>query len=207
MTSTNTTDRARLAEDDYFRRTDAERIDQARPARQLTTIDSLAAIEARALADALGVHDDHLVGTLHEAGFRARNTALLDWLPVIDVAWAGDVDVRERHELRLLIGADPRAEKGGVTVITDLLFIQPSPALMEAAREVLRRQHAAMDPTERRTRIDAIIERCESVAEASGGVWIIGAVSAEEHRRSAAVRVGRADRDADAVANPPEFPH
>lgn len=99
------------------------------------------------------------------------------------------------------------AEDGGGAAITDLLFIQPSPALMEAAREVLRRQHAAMDPAARRSRIDTIIGRCEQVAETSGGVWIIGAASAEERRRIAAVWVGLAGPDTAADAGPPEFPH
>lgn len=207
MTSTNTTDRARLAEDDYFRRKDAELIEQARLSRQQATVDSLAALEKRALADALGVPDDRLVGTLHEAGFRAGNAELLDWLPAIDVAWVDSLDVRERHELRSHISADPRAEAPAVTLMTEFLFIQPSPELMDAARTVLRRQLAAKEPAARHARLDTIIERCESVAEASGGVSIVGAVSAEEHRRIAAVRTGLADRNGDPDGIPSEFPH
>ena len=207
MTSTNATDRARLAEDDYFRRKDAELIEQARLGRQQATVDSLAAIEKRALADAVGVHDDLLVGRLHEAGFRAGNAALLDWLPAIDVAWVDStLDVRERHELRTHIAADPRADGPSVALMTEFLFIQPSPELMEAARNVLRRQ-LAMEPALRDARLDTILERCEQVAEASGGVWIVGSVSAAEHRRIAAVRAGLADAAADADSVPAEFPH
>ncbi len=207
MTSTNTNDRARLAEDDYFRRRDAELIEQARLARQQATLDSLAAIEARALADALGARDDRLVGALHAAGFRAGNAALLDWLPAIDVAWVDSVDVRERHELRTHIAADPRADAASIALMTEFLFIQPSPELMDAAREVLRHQLAALEPAARHARLDTILERCESVAEASGGVWIVGAVSGAEHRRIAAVRAGLADPDGDPDAVPAEFPH
>lgn len=210
MTSTNITDRARLAENDYFRRRDAELIEQARlknQSQQPATGDSLEAIETRALADALGVHDDRLIGALHADGFRAGNSALLDWLPAIDVAWVGNVDVRELHELRTHIAADPRADAASVAVMTEFLFIQPSPALMDAAREVLRRQLAAMEPAARQERLDTILERCESVAEASGGVWIVGAVSAAEHRRIAALRAGLADRDGVPEPAPAEIPH
>lgn len=206
MTSTNATERARLAEDDYFRRKDAELIEQARRNRQQATIDSLAAIERRALADELGVDDDQLVGRLHEAGFRAGNAGLLDWLPAIDVAWVDSLDVRERHELRTHIAADPRGDAPSIAQMTEFLFIQPSPELMDAARDVLRRQLAALDEAARHARLDTILERCESVAEASGGVWVVGSVSAAERRRIAAVRAGLADSDGDAAV-PAEFPH
>ncbi len=209
MTSTNTTDRARLAEDDYFRRRDAELIEQAqlgRQTRQQDTADILAAIEIRALGDALGVPEAPLVGALHAAGFRAGNSALLDWLPAIDVAWVDSLDVRERHELRTHIAADPRADAASVALMTEFLFIQPSPELIDASREVLRRQLAALEPAARHTRLDTILERCESIAEASGGVWIIGAVSAGERRRIAAVRAGLTDQDGEAEAVPAELP-
>ncbi len=210
MTSTNITDRARLSENAYFRRRDAELIEQARlksQSQQPCTGDSLEALETRALADALGVHEGRLVGALHAAGFRAGNSALLDWLPAIDVGWVDGVDVRELHELRSHIAADPRADASSVAVMTDLLFVQPSSALMDAAFEVLRRQLAAMEPAARQERLDTILERCESVAEASGGVWIVGAVSAAEHRRIAAVSAGLTDQHGGHGPAPAEIPH
>ncbi|MEQ1726798.1 MAG: hypothetical protein ABL982_00340 [Vicinamibacterales bacterium] len=42
MTSANTTRRARLAEDDYFRRKDAELMEPARLTRRQTTVDRAA---------------------------------------------------------------------------------------------------------------------------------------------------------------------
>jgi len=126
MTNTNANDRARLAEDDYFRRRDAELIEQARQARVQASAEGALALETRELADALGVHDAGLVGTLHAVGFRAGNSGLLDWLPAIDVAWVDDLDLRERHELRVLMAADPRAAARSLTLMTEFLFIPPS---------------------------------------------------------------------------------
>lgn len=207
MTNTNANDRARLAEDDYFRRRDAELIEQAMQAREQASAEGALALETRELSGALGVHDAGLVGTLHAAGFRAGITALLDWLPAIDVAWVDDLDLRERHELRVLMAADPRAETRSLTLMTEFLFIPPSETLMEAAREVLRRQLAAMDPAARRTRLTAIVERSEAVAVASGGIWILGAVSGDERRRIVAIRTGLGEPEPDLLAGAPEFPH
>ena len=207
MTSIHTTTRARRAEDDYFRRLDAELIERARQLLAPDEADSADMRERRALASALGVDDDDAVGTLHAAGFRASNGALLNWLPAIDVAWTGDLDIHERHALRAQIAADPRASDASVVLMVEFLFIQPSEELMAAARDVLRRQLAAMDPESRHRHLDAIIARCEAVAEASGGVWILGPVSAEEHRRIGAVRAGLADPDSGSSDAPFEFPH
>lgn len=207
MTSTNANDRARLAENDYFRRRDAELIAQARQAREQASAESALALEMRELADALGVHDAGSLGGLHAAGFRAGNTGLLDWLPAIDVAWVDALDVRERHELRVQMAADPRAEARSLTLMTEFLFIPPSETLMAAAREVLRRQLAAMDPAARRTRLAALVERSAAVAVASGGVWILGAVSGEERRRIVAIRTGLGEPEPDLLAGPAEFPH
>ena len=215
MTSIYTTQQARRAEDDYFRRLDAELIARA---RQTTAQDADASgpdLERRALGEALGVDVHDPVGTLHAAGFRANNVALLDWLPAIDVAWTDDLDVHERHALRLQIAADPRVNDAApspsfapsLSMMGEFLFIQPSEELMAAARDVLRRQLAAMDPASRSRRFDTIIARCEAVAEASGGVWILGPVSAEEHRRIGAMRAGLADADGRDADPPFEFPH
>ena len=206
MTSMHVTERARRAEDDYFRRKDAELIERATRG-QAAGDDSAAGAEHRALAQALGVREGGSVERLYAAGFRPANVALLDWLPAIDVAWADGLDMIERHALRSRIAADPRADHASLTTITEWLFVEPAPELMDAARDVLRQQLATTEPPARRARLDAILARCEAVGEASGGIWLVGAVSGEERRRISAVRVGLAEADNDAPAEPYEFPH
>ena len=60
MTNTNANDRARLAENDYFRRRDAELIAQARQAREQASAERALALEMRELADALGVSGNNI---------------------------------------------------------------------------------------------------------------------------------------------------
>lgn len=199
-------ERARLSENDYFRRQDAALLERAARATRRTALEQARATEMRALADALGVHDTELVGALYDEGFRAGRTALLDWMPAIDVAWVDDLDMHERHALRLRIGADPRADQG-LGLVTEYLFVRPSEALLETVREVLRRQLAAADPAARQERLRSIVSRCEEVGLASGGSWIVGAVSADERLRIAAIRSKLGDPDVDILDASYEFPH
>lgn len=209
MTSMNVTERARRAEDDYFRRRDAELMERALRARREEQQPPAPSVnlEERALADALGVHDAVLVAPLYAAGFRAGHTALLDWMPAIDVAWIDDVDVHERHELKLQIAADPDGAAAGVRFLSQFLFVQPSEELMAAVRGVLRHQLHAMDPAARRERFLRILDRCETVGEASGGLLGMGALSLAERRHISAIRAGLADVEAYMLGESYEFPH
>lgn len=204
MTMTTTNQRARRAEDDYFRRRDAELIEKARPAAT-PAVDTVTEGERRALADALGVHATKLIEPLHAAGFRPSNAALLDWMPAIDVAWVDAVDTVEREQLRRQIVSDPEAVEAGLPLIMGFLYVQPPPELMAAAREVLRHQLSAMDAASRRQRFDRILARCESVGRASGGLLGLAATSRDERRRIAAIRAGLAG--ADEPQKNAELPH
>ena len=206
--TTNTTrhERARQVENDYFRRRDAELLERAAHATRRAALEQAHAVELNALSDALGVHDVLLVRALHDAGFRAGRTALLDWMPAIDVAWVDDLDMHERQALRLRIGADPRADEG-LGLITEFLFVRPDEALLETVREVLKRQLAAADPATRLERLRDILGRCEEVGVASGGSWLVGAVSADERLRIAAIRSKLGDADTDILSASYEFPH
>ena len=112
----------------------------------------------------------------------------------------------ERQALRLRIGADPRADKG-LDVVTAFLFVRPDEALLEAVRDVLRHQLAAMDTDARLARLRSILGRCEEVGVASGGSWLLGAVSADERLRIAAIRSKLGDADTDILSASYEFPH
>ena len=205
MTRTATNDRARRAEDDYFRRKDAELIEKARRAAA-PTADAVSEAERRALADTFGVHDMSLIRPLHAAGFRPAHAPLLDWMPAVDVAWVGSVDIVEREGLRRQIAADPRAVEAGLPLIMGFLSVQPPPELMAAVRELLRRQLSAMDAVTRRERFDRILARCEAVGRASGGWLGIGAVSLDERRRMAAIRAGLAGADAEPSVEAHDIP-
>jgi hypothetical protein len=200
-------ERARLAEDDYFRRRDAELIERARLARAQppAPVTERSAGE-QALVDELHIEDPALVGALHAAGLDASNTSLLEWLPAIEVAWVDDVDMHEREELRRQYATDPASNGASLSLLTEWLFVRPPHEALLAARQALRRRLDALPEAERSARVRQIVRRCEVVGHASGGIFGLGALSWEEHDRIEAIREAIGD-DTDPLKGPVEIPH
>lgn len=186
-------ERARLAEDDYFRRKDAELIERARqaraPAAAAATVRERPADE-QALALALGTADDAVIGSLYAAGLRASNVALLEWLPAVEVAWVDDVDMHEREELRRQFATDPSSEgqSQSLSLLTEWLFVRPPHEALLAARQVLRHRIDGLPEPERRALVQAILRRCDAIGRASGGIFGLGALSWDEQDRIDAVK-------------------
>lgn len=199
-------DRARLAEDDYFRRKDAELIERARLARaQATAPATERPAGEQGLADALRVQDAALVSTLHAAGLTAANASLLEWLPAIEVAWVDDVDMHEREELRRQYATDPASDGASLSLLTEWLFVRPPHEALIAARQALRRRLDALPEPERTERVHQIVRRCEVVGHASGGIFGLGTLSWEEHERIEAIKEALGD-DTNPLAGPVEIP-
>ncbi|MFN7914320.1 MAG: hypothetical protein U0Q55_03200 [Vicinamibacterales bacterium] len=202
-------ERARRAEDDYFRRKDAELIERAREARAQGTATAASPQRSegeQALVDALGIEDPAVVGPLHAAGLSASNVSLLDWLPAIEVAWVDDVDMHEREELRRQYATDPASDGASLSLLTEWLFVRPPHEALLAARQALRRRVDALPEPERRSRIQAIVQRCETVGHASGGIFGLGTLSWDEQARIEAIREALGD-EPDPLNGPVEIPH
>lgn len=199
-------ERARLAEDDYFRRKDAELIERARQARARATasVPDQSAGEQE-LVHALHTADAALVSALHAAGLNASNTSLLEWLPAIEVAWVDDVDMHEREELRRQYATDPASDGASLSLLTEWLFVRPPHEALLAARQALRLRLDALPETERTARLQQIVRRCEVVGRASGGLFGLGALSWEEHERIEAIKESLGD-DSNPLAGPVEIP-
>ena len=199
-------ERARLAEDDYFRRRDAELIERARLSRAqaAVSVPERSAGE-QALVDALHTEDAGLVGALHAAGLNASNTSLLEWLPAIEVAWVDDVDMHEREELRRQYATDPASDGASLSLLTEWLFVRPPHEALLAARQALRHRLDALPEAERTERVQQIVRRCEVVGHASGGIFGLGALSWEEHERIEAIKEALGD-DSNPLEGPVEIP-
>jgi len=201
-------DRSRRAEDDYFRRKDAELIEAgaAPTASGKTPIDAAGEFELRILGDALGVHERDLIVPLHAAGLRAASAVLIEWLPAIEVAWIDDVDLAEREELRRQFAADPQSSGPALALLTEWLFVRPPLEAMVAARRVMRRRLDASDADNRRVMLGRIVSRCEAVGCASGGFFGLGAMSWDEQARIDVIRESLGD-DLSPPAEAIEIPH
>ena len=169
------TDDVRKREDDYFRRKDRELIERMRHASEL-------AQARKAMADETGIHDPALLEDLQQLGFTPETIALLPLVPVLKVAWAeGGVSTAERKAICDLARARGIAEGSAADQqLTQWLNVRPSAAdfsqaMRLAAALVDHPGEGTFDVTS-----DDLLQYCQEIAHASGGLFGIGSVSAEE---------------------------
>ena len=158
-------DRARGEEAEYFRKQDEKLLLKIRERAALAEV-------AQALAEKLRVDSPELVKRVLELGLtRDTGTAIL-LAPLVQVAWAeGSVSRREREvvlELAASRGVEPGS--GAHAQLVAWLERRPSDALFETALEVMKAGLAVLPDSEREERVREIVEACQRVAEATGGL-------------------------------------
>jgi hypothetical protein len=183
-------ERGRSLEGEYFRRRDQELLDRAREAER-------AAERRRDLAAALGVEgmestegkagkgDDAVLATLVALGFEGVTAPLLDVVPAIQVAWAdGSLPAPERAAIERILarpGMKEAARLGG-RMVAEWLSRQPGGDLYRVSIEALRLRLARLEGDARTRLVSSIIDDCNAVAAASGGVFGLGAHSSAESK-------------------------
>ena len=169
-------ERGRSLEEQYFRKKDHELLEKLKHA---------AASERarREMGELTGLSDPELLRDLEELGFTPETVVLLPLVPVVQVAWAeGGVTAAERTMLTRLArkrGIEPDSLAG--RQLEDWLAHQPDDALFARATRLIRAMlESGSEPTA--LTADDLIEYCEKIAYASGGVLGlgIGRISREE---------------------------
>jgi hypothetical protein len=168
-------DRGRSLEEDYFRRKDRELIEKIRQAA--------AADQARKdLGRNIGVDDPELLQELHDLGFTPETAGLLPLVPVVQMAWAeGGVSKPER-ELIVRLARSRGVEEGSAAdrELTEWLNTRPAEAVFARAGRLIR---AMIDSPSAQAGVlsaDDLVQYCEQIASASGGMLGIGRISSEE---------------------------
>jgi hypothetical protein len=168
-------DRGRALEEEYFRRKDQELIAKirARAAAQATERD---------LGDSTGIDDPEILHELRALGFTPGTVALLPLMPVLQVAWAeGGVTPIERdliEQLATARGIEPGTEADGQ--LMDWLANRPGDDIFEGATRLIRAMLDAGSPVMNEWTAADLVQYCEQVAAASGGVFGRGRVSPDE---------------------------
>ena len=167
-------ERGRSLEDDYFRKKDRELVEKMRRAA--------AAEEARKdLSSRTGLQDPELLQELEALGFTPETVSLLPLVPVVQMAWAeGGVTDAER-KLLIQLARSRGIVEGGVAdrMLADWLERRPSAQVFERATRLVRAMLSTPGQQDGFT-ADELVKYAEDIASASGGVFGIRKISADE---------------------------
>lgn len=168
-------ERGRALEDEYFRRKDRELIEKI---RQKTAAEDA----ERALGASTGVSDPEVLRELQALGFTPDTVALLPLVPVLQIAWAeGGVTPVERHLLEKFANARGVAPGSPADAqLMDWLANKPSDDVFRGAARLTRALLASGSDVLADLSVDSLVEQCEQVASASGGILGLGRISDEE---------------------------
>lgn len=175
MNGDGITDDVRKREEEYFRQQDRELIERMRKASE-------AEQTRKALQSATGLQDAALLADLEALGFTPDTIALLPLVPVLQVAWAeSGVSTAERTLIVNL--ARSRGIQAGTAADLQLMEWLDRPPSEETFRKAQRLIAAMLEQPDRgdvQVNADDLLAYCEQIAAASGGIFGIGKVSAEE---------------------------
>jgi hypothetical protein len=103
--------------------------------------------ERRSMTAILGVDDgDSAVAALHASGFRPSTVALLELLPLVELAWAdGSISPRERRVLVSAAARRPEVRGSAHTQLSEWLSERPSDEIFQTCRHALRELLARVD--------------------------------------------------------------
>jgi hypothetical protein len=162
-------ERERGFETDYFNRRDATLIRKIRERAHLQEV-------AAALAEKLRVDDPALLLRVVRLGLTRETGAAILVAPLVQVAWAdGDVTALERSVvLSLAAGRGIVAGTPPYAQLVAWLEGRPLDDLFDAAVAVINAGFAVLPPAERADRVQAVLDACERVAEASRGSAMFG---------------------------------
>jgi hypothetical protein len=165
---------ARSREDEYFWRKDQELVEKMRRA-------SAAEKASRELAERTGLTDPELIREIQALGFTTDTVVLLPLVPLIEIAWAeGGVSDAERSAIvqlarsRGIVAADAADQR-----LSEWLSSRPDAEVFSRATRLIRAMLASTS-TLAGFSADDLVAYCESIAAASGGVFGMRRISAEE---------------------------
>jgi tellurite resistance protein len=169
------TDHIRAREEEHFRKKDRELIEKLRRA-------DADAKRRLALEQETGLHDPAMLQELNLLGFTPDTIALLPLVPLLQVAWAeGGVSSAERSLIVNL--ARSRGIVAGSAAdhqLQDWLEHRPSADTFHKATRLIAAMVEAPAGGVVHVTANELIDYCDKIAHASGGIFGIGSVSAEE---------------------------
>lgn len=168
-----------MTEEEYFHRRDTELIEQMR---------TLAALEQKRqrLSEVLRITDENILNAVETLKFDDTTVAVLELVPMLDVAWSDGVVSRAERDLILAIAREDNVapNSSADNFLTACMQECPSAESFVQTLKVLRNIFGCLPASERDTRRAKLLDRCARVASASGGcLGLIDPVSSIERAR------------------------
>jgi hypothetical protein len=173
MTDDPLAGRKRTHEEEYFQRKDRELVERMRQRAQ-------AERELRELGESMGITDPGVIHELAELGFTPETVKLLPLIPVLEMAWAGgNVTPPERKMVVDFARARGIEEESAADrQLLEWLDRRPEESVFRRAGRLINALFASgvrfnLTP-------DDLLKYCEAIADASGGLFGIRRISADE---------------------------
>ena len=163
----------RAHEEDYFQKKDRELIEKIRQQAKVQQ-------QLRELAERVGVTDPEVSRELAELGFTLETVKLLPLIPVLEMAWAeGGVTPAER-KMVVDVARARGVEEGSAAdrQLVEWLDRRPEESVFRRAGRLINALFASGVPFNLTP--DDLLKYCEAIADASGGLFGIRRVSADE---------------------------
>jgi hypothetical protein len=168
-------ERGRALEDEYFKKKDRELIQRMRQAA--------AAKQAHSdLSRTSGLADPALVQDLLDLGFTPDTISLLPLVPVLEIAWAeGGITAAERDLIVRLARSRGITENSAADRrLTEWMVNRPDATVFDRAGRLIAATLASTGQETARLTVDDLVQYCEKIATASGGILGLGRISPEE---------------------------
>jgi hypothetical protein len=168
-------ERGRALEEEYFRRKNRELIEKMR-------LEARRDEARRDMGAQTGLEDPETLRQLQTLGFTPETVVLLPLVPVVQVAWAdGEVADAERSAIFKVARARGIAEgSAAYHQLAAWLSDRPAPQVFSSATRLIREMLDAPGQDQARISADDLVAYCETIAAASGGLFGINRISAEE---------------------------
>lgn len=168
-------ERGRSLEEEYFRKKDRELIEKMRRA-------AAAEQAQQEMSRKTGLLDPEMLRELQDLGFTPASVSLLPLVPVLQMAWAeGGITSAER-ELLVRLARSRGIEEGSAAdqQLTTWMRSRPDETVFNRAGRLIRAMLEVGSGGTDVLSAEDLVRHCEAIAAASGGVFGIGRISAQE---------------------------
>lgn len=156
-------------EDSFFRRRDAELLEEMKKGM---TDDS----RRDALAESSGITDEAMLNRFMELKLSADTVAALSLVPLVQVAWADNkLESQERDAILTAASESGVAkDKPAYKLLLSWLESAPEPDMLEAWQDYVKSLGEVMSAEDRASFRDGLLSRVTTIAESTGGILGLG---------------------------------